>query len=212
MLPINSNDQSPCTPISSNCVIWQGPDIACIDLCNGDTISDVVNKLALELCAIIDETCVCNPDLTDLTLASCIPAGTTLELTPILEAIMAQLCAVVSPEVEIPTITLPECLWFTDGSGQVWQQAPLWTTGYAVSWVGIVSTKICSILTSIDKLNNTYIYLRNRITALEICAGCVPGGTYGGGTTGGGPTGTGGGPVNPLTNPTNVVSSYFLEL
>jgi hypothetical protein len=199
MLPINNNDPAPCTPISSNCVIWQGPDIACIDLCNGDTISDIVNKLALELCAIIDETCTCNPDLSGLTLAACIPATTPLNLDSVLEAIMTQLCTVVAPEVEIPWLVLPECLWFTDGSGQLWKEAPMWSTGYAVSWVGIVSTKICSIVTQIDQLYAITVSIATRITALEICAGCVPGG--GGGFPGGGGT-TG-------TSLTNVVSSYF---
>ena len=66
MLPINNKDSMPCTPISSNCVIWQGPDIECINLCNGDTVSQVVYKLATELCTLIDTACECNPDLTGL--------------------------------------------------------------------------------------------------------------------------------------------------
>ena len=49
MKPLNL-DKSTCNPISSNCVIWGGPDIECINLCKGDTITDVTYKLALELC------------------------------------------------------------------------------------------------------------------------------------------------------------------
>ena len=44
MKPLNL-DNSPCSPISSNCVIWQGPDISCINICKGDTVSDVVAAL-----------------------------------------------------------------------------------------------------------------------------------------------------------------------
>ena len=53
MLPTKSNtaDQG-CSPVSSNCVIWQGPDLSCINLCNGDTISSVVYKVATDLCTI----------------------------------------------------------------------------------------------------------------------------------------------------------------
>ena len=40
MKPLNL-DNKPCSPISSNCVVWQGPDIPCIQLCTGDTVSDV---------------------------------------------------------------------------------------------------------------------------------------------------------------------------
>ena len=42
-----------CDPISSNCVIWQGPDIECINLCKWDSVSDVVYKLAQELCTVM---------------------------------------------------------------------------------------------------------------------------------------------------------------
>ena len=54
--------------ISSNCVIWQGPDISCIDLCNGDTISEVVFKLATEVCSLITNGVSANPSLTGLDL------------------------------------------------------------------------------------------------------------------------------------------------
>ena len=51
MIPTNSsNTTNGCDSISSNCVIWQGPDISCINLCNGDTISDVTAKLAELVC------------------------------------------------------------------------------------------------------------------------------------------------------------------
>jgi hypothetical protein len=53
MKPLNL-DNKPCSPISSNCVIWQGPDIPCINLCKGDTVSDVVAKLAEELCCVLN--------------------------------------------------------------------------------------------------------------------------------------------------------------
>lgn len=54
MKPLNY-DRSTCSPVSSNCVIWQGPDIECINLCKGDTITDVVYKMATELCEITEQ-------------------------------------------------------------------------------------------------------------------------------------------------------------
>ena len=44
MLPINKKN-GPCDPISSNCVIWQGPDLPCVDICYGDSISAVIAAL-----------------------------------------------------------------------------------------------------------------------------------------------------------------------
>ena len=49
MIPTNSNNLTNCDPISSNCVIWQGPDLPCVEICTGDTISDVVAALCTEL-------------------------------------------------------------------------------------------------------------------------------------------------------------------
>ena len=69
MKPLNL-DNSQCSPVSSNCVIWQGPNIDCIDLCTGDSISTVVYKLATELCEIMNQL-----DLTNLDLA-CLKVGT----------------------------------------------------------------------------------------------------------------------------------------
>ena len=47
MLPLSTGNTQGCKPISSNCVVWQGPDLNCINVCNGDTISivDVVTKI-----------------------------------------------------------------------------------------------------------------------------------------------------------------------
>ena len=63
MKPLNL-DNKPCSPISSNCVVWQGPDIPCIELCTGDTVSDVVSAMATELCTVLDTLKVSNYDLT----------------------------------------------------------------------------------------------------------------------------------------------------
>ena len=72
MKPLNL-DNKPCSPISSNCVIWQGPDIPCIKLCAGDTVSDVVAKLAAELCTVLDILNVTNYDLSCFNLTACAP-------------------------------------------------------------------------------------------------------------------------------------------
>ena len=54
MIPINSNKNSGCDPTSSNCVIWQGPDLTCVNVCEGDTISEIVAKLCEQLVTIQD--------------------------------------------------------------------------------------------------------------------------------------------------------------
>lgn len=67
MKPLNIKKES-CSPVSSNCVIWNGPDIECINLCKGDTVTEVVYKLATELCKVMDVFNVSNYDLSCLDL------------------------------------------------------------------------------------------------------------------------------------------------
>jgi hypothetical protein len=67
MLPVKSNlNKDNCSPVSSNCVIWQGPDLPCIALCTGDSISEVVYKVAVTLCDLQASLDLSNVDLTCL--------------------------------------------------------------------------------------------------------------------------------------------------
>jgi hypothetical protein len=44
-----------CTPISSNCITWTGPNIPCIKLCKGDSITDVVYNFAMSYCDLLSQ-------------------------------------------------------------------------------------------------------------------------------------------------------------
>ena len=71
MIPSKSNlSKENCSPISSNCVIWQGPDIPCLNLCTGDTVSDILYKLAEDYCKFKESLDVQDLDITDL-LSAC---------------------------------------------------------------------------------------------------------------------------------------------
>jgi hypothetical protein len=52
ILNINSQNKD---LISSNSIIWQGPDIPCIELCNGDNITSVVYKIAERICEFVGD-------------------------------------------------------------------------------------------------------------------------------------------------------------
>ena len=64
MIPTSDQNKAGCDPVSSNCVIWQGPAIPCIKLCKGDSISDVTYKLAVQLCDLLDQLNITTYDLT----------------------------------------------------------------------------------------------------------------------------------------------------
>lgn len=75
--------------ISSNLVIYQGPDIPCISLCKGDSVTKVINKLATKLCNLLESLDVSNYDLTCLELGSCPPETFEQLIQVMIDAICA---------------------------------------------------------------------------------------------------------------------------
>ena len=168
MIPTqSSSDTNGCNNISSNCVIWQGPDIACIDLCTGDTVSEVVAKLAEKLCDIISGV-QSEPDLSGFDLKCALPTGTAPStLKDNLQAIVDYICDLPSGgsgTTTLPNINLCTNLQYNDpATGAVVTSLPL--DQYAL----LVGNKVCDILDSITTINNSLTALGDRITILENC-------------------------------------------
>jgi hypothetical protein len=161
MKPLNLDNNS-CSPISSNCVIWQGPNIPCIKLCTGDTITDVIHALATELCNIVDQVNISILDLSCLDITTGEPAN----LNQLLQILIDKICSVnnlpVSPTrggSSCPTdciVPVAECL---QTGGQ--------TTMKLLDYVQLIGNKICSILDSISTINSSLTDLTNRVIELE---------------------------------------------
>ena len=169
MIPTNSSGTTNgCDNISSNCVIWQGPDIACINLCSGDTISEVVFKLATEVCNLITNGVIANPNLTGLDLTCLnIPGVTPTTLVPVLQAMVVQICAnSTSPtqkSTELPMMTLPACLQYNDSSGNPVTELRL------DLFATLIANQVCTNLTNINVINVTLTSYNTRLNVLEAC-------------------------------------------
>lgn len=160
MKPLNL-DNSPCSPISSNCVIWQGPDIPCIKLCKGDTVSDVIYKLATELCDITDTLSISNYDLSCFNLTSCAPG----DFQALINFLIQQICdlqnVTVITDRNTPAsgcpdnciVTVADCL----GGG----------TDTLTNYVQTIANKICNIIDQIGIQQLEIDSLDIRVTALE---------------------------------------------
>lgn len=159
MKPLNL-DNRPCSPISSNCVIWQGQDIPCINLCSGDTVSDVVFKLATELCTIMDQLKVDNYDLSCLGINACPPADFHALLQLLIDKICEANGVVVDP---VKASGCPDCVVTVAPCFVVDRQ----TTMQLVDYVQMIANRICSILDQISVINNQITSLDNRVTVLE---------------------------------------------
>jgi hypothetical protein len=159
MKPLNL-DNKPCSPISSNCVIWQGPDIPCIKLCTGDTVSDVVNKLATELCAIMDQLNITNYDLSCFDLAAC-PPQTFQQL---IQFLIDQICLAQGITTTDGKVSgCPDCLVSVAPCFQIGNQ----TTMQLVDYVQMIAERVCSIIDQITVINNQIQNLEIRVEILE---------------------------------------------
>ena len=173
MIPSNSSNMTNgCDEISSNCVIWQGPDISCIDLCKGDTISEVTYKLATEVCNLITSGVTANPNLDGLDLTCLRISGTTpTTLVPVLQAMVTSICADsgsnLPPEDyvqdNLPIMILPLCLQYPDAGGNPVTQLRL------DLFATLIANQVCDILTTIISIQATLTSYGNKIAVLEAC-------------------------------------------
>jgi len=182
MKPLNA-DNPGCTTISSDCVIWQGPDIECINLCKSDTVSNVVNKLALEICEILDILDIDSYDLSCFNLGDCSPEN----FQALIQLLITKICALEDvtpvdsedPRSGIPSgvpintrilagngyndtiIEFPEIFHYDNSQGD------RVTQGQIIDLVNAAANRLNSLVGEIATINNTLNNHEFRIEALE---------------------------------------------
>jgi len=172
MKPVSSNvnnypSKKGCTPVNASCIVWEGPNIPCIDLCKGDTIDKVVYDLAKILCDVTDNLL----DVTSLDFECLLENGgcepkTILET---LQLLISKACkqdeAIVQDIYQEPVLPLPSCLYYTNGEGDDVTELVL------SEYVTYLADKICEILLSIASINVAITNINERIDELEILIG-----------------------------------------
>ena len=139
MLPVGSNYSSNgCSEISSNCVIWQGPDIPCLSLCKGDTVSEVVAKLGEKLCDVLDDCCI---DIATLNLACLSLATTPASSTALIQALVTKICSL---QTQISAISIPAAANLTCSVAACLQAAAGGATLGVVSYAQLLGTRLCT--------------------------------------------------------------------
>lgn len=159
MKPLNL-DNKPCSPISSNCVVWQGPDIPCIELCTGDTVSDVVSQMATELCTILDTLKVSNYDLTCFNLQACGPQ----DFQALIQFLINKICeneGLSATTKDVPAC--PDCVVSVAECFVIGNQ----TTMQLVDYVQLIGERVCSLITEISLINTQITDILIRLTDLE---------------------------------------------
>lgn len=178
MKPYRSNtEKENCSPVSSNCVTWQGPDISCINLCKGDSVSDVIYKLATQICdfqntANLDDlniSCILDlcpnstePDMTLVGVLQLIIDGVCCTQAQIQGAAYELRSASANSYSTDGYITLPPCLQYTDPTtGLLVISLPI--NDYAYN----TAVALCSLKSEVDSQSVLISNIDTRVSVLE---------------------------------------------
>ena len=165
MRPIDRNKEAACVKTSSRCVVWNGPDIACLNLCHGDSVEDVVYKLGVAHCELAEQLNLSTLDLSCLVEAcnTCPEPQKTLRI--VLQLLINKVCNLEDLINEgtgndsnggtqtLPVVNLPACLQYSTGSTTV-VSLPV------DEYVYLVANRLCT-------LNGTVTTLNTRVASLE---------------------------------------------
>lgn len=169
MVPIKSNlIKESCSPVSSNCVMWQGPNLPCIGLCTGDTVSDVIYRVADELCKIKDSFGLTDVDLTCLLNVCTTTPEPQKTLTAILNLVINKVCCVNDAVVALqnastpdePSVILASCFNVTNPQGVPLTELPVSEYAYQI---GI---KLCDISQQVADNTADIAYIKTQIANL----------------------------------------------
>ncbi len=175
MKPINLNTAG-CDPVSSNCVIWQGPDVPCLKLCKGDSVSDVVYKAATELCALLDALDVTTFDLPEPCFAN--QACTPADFHELIQIIINKICDLedctgcgssgsgsrtsgTTTGCPDCVVEIASCFHYTNEFGDIV------TTMQLSDYTRTIGNKVCDLVNEITNITYAISDLSERVAALE---------------------------------------------
>jgi hypothetical protein len=168
MKPISPNaskyGKNGCMPVSASCVVWNGPDISCINLCSGDTIDEVVYQLAQILCDITENVL----DVTTLDFECLLAEGQAAPdtLLETLQLIITNACTPdppppPTPPTPLPDVQLPDCLYYVNSEGDTVTALPL------DEYAAYLASIICRLIADINSINAVITTINTRVTILE---------------------------------------------
>jgi hypothetical protein len=176
MNPTNSNlvKQRGCNPVASGCVVWTGPDLPCIDLCKGDTINEVIFKLATELCNLIQMFDLSEFDLSCFNLNQ---NTTPSNIRELIQLLINRVCTAnglnpdsseVSECPENCIVQIAECFYFQNQIGDTV------TTMSILDYVTAIGNRICDILSNIQVIEGQIATLQQIVNGNQQQIEAIP--------------------------------------
>lgn len=170
MRPIKSNNMSEgCAPTSSNCVIWQGPNLDCISVCTGQSLSEAMYNLATKVCELQKQLDLSNLDLKCLvsTCLACPNPEKTLAI--VLQLLIDKVCSLeeiidklnASSDANDTLIRMAVCFQYTDSNGDVIKDLSI------EDYVKKIGIEVCNLASQITALQQEDINLQDQIDNLD---------------------------------------------
>ncbi len=169
--PLQNIGKKGCIPTSSKCIVWDGPDITCIDVCRGDSVEDIVSKLAQYVCNLNLDCCpVTAADLANIEFTCKIPFSDTVYLIDAhnVYEFLEQICSwiysiyheVVNPFPDKTALLLPQGLWYTENGDPVHELG-------INAYIGYLANKLCEVIATQTELQNQIDDLVDNIEDLQ---------------------------------------------
>lgn len=176
MRPVNYNDSN-CESTSSDCVIWTGRSLECVNLCNGDTVTNAIFEVANKLCLILDQLNISNYELSCISTTGGVPA----DFKSFINLLIAKVCSIptsgssdsnsskittesLSSGSDCPDCTVPLAPYFqyTDPS-----TGDTVTKDQVQNYVQKVGLTVGSMVNQITTLQQTNTSIAGRVQKLE---------------------------------------------
>lgn len=155
-----------CSPISSDCIVWNGPNIPCIsDPCNGESATNVLQLMADKLCELSTEL----SDALEVDLSCLLDGEPPTTLAELQQLIVNKVCEALDnaggggtdPGTQKTLYPLPLCLQYVDGDQNTITSAEL------ADFLDLVSDKVCEIVGDLTAIDTQISDLDDRVTILE---------------------------------------------
>jgi hypothetical protein len=158
--PTNTRS-SGCAVTTSNCVVWQGPDLCCIDLCHGDSISDVINEIAKKICKIFELLDVQSYDISELLNKECPPANFVEMIQLLIDSVVQ-----IKNGTSVGTSASSGCPDCTMSVAACFQQQ-YGTTLQMTEYITAIGAKLCDQQVIIQTQNNAIAQLTQQIANIQ---------------------------------------------
>jgi hypothetical protein len=149
-------------------VVWQGPDLHCINLCKGDSVSDVVYKTAVEVCQLKADLGLSDIDLTCLVQVCQTTPEPEKTLTNILTLLVNKVCCLSDIVKGIPNPGTP----YVEPTISLTSYCPEITGGVLTSlvlsdFVKRIATVLCNAWAQINTNSQDILQLQADVSALQ---------------------------------------------